>query len=232
MPAGQVRACALSIGMVQVLVVNADARTGEVTSVLLYAEPGAEVSHLVDEDVEVMDSELDGGGKCLIGDGLKAVQPLLNDAHVADLLAGRVAAMRSREKRFRRADWHNPWLWAAIDRSVVLPPSTDQVPDDGAEDEALDVTSQDERRLVRVRTSQSRFRRLLLTHQPHKCAYCGLDFAAVLEAAHLIPHGRGGPASLDNGRLLCPNHHKAFDLGLMRCTADGFEWVNTQVTPF
>jgi hypothetical protein len=229
--AGQVRACTLSVGMVEVLVVNAGARTGEATRVILYVEIRADVSHLVDDPaVDVGDSRLDGGGRYLIGHGLEAAQRLLNDAHVAALLAARVTAMRRRQRRFRRADWHNSWLWAAIDRGVALPASSGLLPDDG--DETLDVTSQDVRRLVGVRTSQSRFRRLLLARQTHECAYCGLAFDAVLEAAHLIPHGRGGPASLANGRLLCPNHHRAFDLGLMRWTGDGFEWVSTQVAPF
>lgn len=230
-PAGQLRACTLSVGMVEVLVVTADARSGEVTRVLLYVEPGASVSHLVEgAALDVRDSRLDGGGRCLIGHGLEAEQDLLNDAGVAALLAARVAAMRHRQKRHRRADWHNPWLWAAIDRRVAPPASTGPLLDEA--NGTLDVTSQDVRRLVSVRTSQARFRRLLLAHQTHECAYCGLAFDAVLEAAHLIPHGRGGPASLENGRLLCPNHHRAFDLGLMRWTGEQFEWVSTQIAPF
>jgi predicted restriction endonuclease len=34
-----------------------------------------------------------------------------------------------------------------------------------------------------------------------------------IEAAHIIPHQKKGRATLDNIILLCPNHHKEFNLG-------------------
>lgn len=65
------------------------------------------------------------------------------------------------------------------------------------------------------RRHQSAFRALLLRHQPNACAYCGLSTVALLEAAHIVGDARGGAASLDNGVLLCANHHRAFDKGLL-----------------
>lgn len=68
----------------------------------------------------------------------------------------------------------------------------------------------------RVRRHQRAFRQLLLRTYEAECAYCGLDVFEVLEAAHLIPDRDGGLPTSENGRLLCANHHRAFDAGLLR----------------
>lgn len=47
-----------------------------------------------------------------------------------------------------------------------------------------------------------------------KCAICGLQ-AHLTEAAHIIPVKEEGSDELINGLLLCRNHHKAFDMGLL-----------------
>lgn len=80
--------------------------------------------------------------------------------------------------------------------------------------------------LGKVRLHQRRFRALLLLHYPAECAYCGLDVLEVLEAAHLVPDADGGDASVENGRLLCPNHHRALDSGLLRWTGRSFCLTN------
>lgn len=84
--------------------------------------------------------------------------------------------------------------------------------------------------LRKVRKHQAKFRRLLLKHYTPECAYCGLDVVEVIEAAHLIPDSKGGAASTENGRLLCANHHRAFDAGLLRWTGDEFEQVEGTAT--
>lgn len=76
--------------------------------------------------------------------------------------------------------------------------------------------------LGKVRLHQRRFRALLLRSYPAECAYCGLDVMEVLEAAHLVADADGGEASVENGRLLCPNHHRALDAGLLRWTGASF----------
>ncbi|WP_424226356.1 HNH endonuclease [Brooklawnia sp.] len=73
--------------------------------------------------------------------------------------------------------------------------------------------------------SQQAFRRLLLGSDSPECAICGIDLVEVLEAAHLVPHARGGSASSDNGRLLCANHHRAYDAGLYQWTGSEFIWA-------
>jgi hypothetical protein len=69
--------------------------------------------------------------------------------------------------------------------------------------------------LVKVRKHQRAFRRLLLEHYSHECSVCGLDVVEILEAAHLKADKDGGEASVENGRLLCPNHHRALDSKLL-----------------
>jgi len=70
------------------------------------------------------------------------------------------------------------------------------------------------------RSHQRRFRALLLAHYDAKCVVCGLDNVAILEAAHLIADADGGLPSVENGRLMCPNHHKAFDTHFFHLDAD------------
>lgn len=71
----------------------------------------------------------------------------------------------------------------------------------------------------KVRRHQRAFRQLLLSHYAHECAYCGVNRIELLEAAHLKPDSLGGASSTDNGRLLCANHHRALDSGLLHWDA-------------
>ncbi len=111
--------------------------------------------------------------------------------------------------RVRRDAWHNERL-ATLVMNALRP--------DGFNDEI-------ERgyRIVvaRQRRHQRRFRRLLLTHYPHRCVVCGFDVVELLEAAHLVPDSLGGPSSIANGRLMCPNHHRAHDAGMFHLDRDG-----------
>ena len=52
----------------------------------------------------------------------------------------------------------------------------------------------------------------------HECQICGMsimkrDGSKYVEAAHIIPKHKRGNEKPDNIILLCPNHHKEFDLG-------------------
>ena len=49
---------------------------------------------------------------------------------------------------------------------------------------------------------------------PTPCAICGWDEAQT-DAAHIVPHGDGGPDTVENGVILCPNHHRMFDSDLI-----------------
>ncbi|ELV8553910.1 HNH endonuclease [Vibrio fluvialis] len=79
---------------------------------------------------------------------------------------------------------------------------------------------------VKVRgTAQRIFRAALLKAYDCKCAICGFSFIEALEAAHIIPWPKAKPEeriSPCNGVLLCSNHHRLFDSGIIKITT-GFE---------
>lgn len=75
------------------------------------------------------------------------------------------------------------------------------------------------------RKHQRKFRRLLFNSTDHpECFVCGFDQMEMLEAAHIIPDSLGGAASLENGRILCLNHHRAHDRGLFKFEGDEARW--------
>lgn len=80
--------------------------------------------------------------------------------------------------------------------------------------------------LTRRRNHQRRFRALLFQHYEPVCHVCGFDQIEILEAAHIIADSEGGPSSVENGRLLCPNHHRAHDAGLFHLHEDQAVWVD------
>lgn len=88
--------------------------------------------------------------------------------------------------------------------------------------------------VAKIRRHQRAFRKLLLDNLPHECAFpgCGIASVEVLDAAHRIPDSEGGRATLENGLLLCANHHRAMDSGLLRVDDDWqYEWAEG-VDPF
>ena len=68
--------------------------------------------------------------------------------------------------------------------------------------------------VAKRRKHQAKFRNMLFKHYPAECFVCGFNQVEILEAAHIIPDSKGGPSTVDNGRLLCPNHHRAHDAKL------------------
>lgn len=215
------RMSAIKLAWTEVLVVEASQSTGRVSQMRVWAGPKEDLGWVRSHSgVRLRDSSLDGGGTQLIIPGASALD-LLQRPDLSGVIARRVAAMRSRRKRYRREDWHNRWLWALVDAGAASPPVATW-PDTAGE---WDVSSDDAVRLLRQRTSQQAFRRKLLEGSPQECAICGLDVVEVLEAVHLVPHARGGRASSENGRLLCANHHRAFDARLYRWTGEEFIWV-------
>ncbi|GIU57480.1 HNH endonuclease [Arthrobacter sp. NicSoilC12] len=80
--------------------------------------------------------------------------------------------------------------------------------------------------LAKRRNHQRRFRALLFQHYEPVCHVCGFDQVEILEAAHIIPDADGGATSVENGRLLCPNHHRGHDVGLFHFQDDRPVWVD------
>lgn len=82
------------------------------------------------------------------------------------------------------------------------------------------------------RAFQGRFRRLVLAAHGHACVVCGINEESMLDAAHLVPHSAGGLPTAENGRPLCPNHHRALDRGFLFWSAEeqSFQWHDPHLT--
>ncbi len=78
--------------------------------------------------------------------------------------------------------------------------------------------------LVKVRGKvQAIFRLALLAAYDGACAFCGLSFTEALDAAHIVPWAKCGVEdrmSVNNGLLLCSNHHEMFDADWLRLGED------------
>lgn len=222
-PSSRTRASVISVGLVEALIVEIDRHTETILTVKVFCEEGKDLSWLSQwPEVQRFDTTLNGGAHML---SLTAEDPLpwLSSPDLSQAVTQGVRAIRSRRPRKRRLDWHNQWLWGAVESTIVetAPPlSTPKSTTDGA----IDVSSPDVLRLTRQRTSQEAFRKLLLEGQAQRCCICGITRLEVLEAAHIVPHSRGGTASLDNGRLLCANHHRAYDADLYVWDGQQFTW--------
>lgn len=67
---------------------------------------------------------------------------------------------------------------------------------------------------TKVRPHQGRFRFRTMKQYGIRCAVCGIQQEALLEAAHLCPVEKGGCDDPRNGLVFCLTHHRAFDKGL------------------
>jgi hypothetical protein len=65
-----------------------------------------------------------------------------------------------------------------------------------------------------VYTSPATFRYMIRREFRDRCAICGWD-EAPCDVAHIDGRKDGGAATLDNVTMLCPNHHRMFNLGLI-----------------
>lgn len=84
--------------------------------------------------------------------------------------------------------------------------------------------------VAKRRNHQRRFRALLFRHYAAECSVCGFDQVEILEAAHLVPDADGGLPTIENGRLMCPNHHRAFDAKLFSLNEDDSpKWRDNEV---
>lgn len=67
------------------------------------------------------------------------------------------------------------------------------------------------------------FRSAVFKAYASRCAFSGIEFAEVLEAAHIVPWSNSTPQQrmdVRNGLVLSSMHHKLFDKGLLTITAD------------
>ncbi|MEV0868529.1 HNH endonuclease [Brachybacterium paraconglomeratum] len=152
-------------------------------------------------------STADNGDTGVHGETLEDLLAVLDDPEFLNALT----ATRDTRATSRRADWHNPYLGALLGASgAPVEDETEPVTDEDVEFERRYIE-----RVTRHRLHQGPLRAAALRRYGARCMYCGLDIEEVLEAAHIIPDSQGGAASTDNIRILCANHHTAFDAGLI-----------------
>lgn len=92
----------------------------------------------------------------------------------------------------------------------------------GAEKEAV----------VKVRINQGEFRNNLLQKYKH-CCLCGVKNPGLLIASHIKPWAESNPTEkldAENGFLLCPNHDKLFDTGLISFDENGMVLISDVLT--
>lgn len=75
--------------------------------------------------------------------------------------------------------------------------------------------------LVRPRLGQGSFRVLVTDNYERRCAVTGEKALPVLDAAHILPVGKGGQHQVDNSLLLRTDVHRLFDKGYVTVTPDG-----------
>lgn len=77
---------------------------------------------------------------------------------------------------------------------------------------------------VRPRLGQGLFSLAVRDAYQNACAVTREHSAPVLEAAHIVPYGRGGEHRVDNGLLLRSDLHRLYDRGYVTVTPD-FEFI-------
>lgn len=91
------------------------------------------------------------------------------------------------------------------------------------EKDTKELSGDEKETIVKTRINQSFFRKQLL-HKYNKCYLCGLENQNLLIASHIKPWHNSNPSekvSENNGLLLCPNHDKIFDIGLISFNDNG-----------
>ncbi|MFE5793618.1 YDG/SRA domain-containing protein [Streptomyces sp. NPDC056503] len=152
--------------------------------------------------------------------------------HVEDYWSERREADGFRIWRFRlRAlgEAPTPQTPKILDEAVLPFPSPATAPDDAQPLQEPEPGELPDRRTVvtqRLVRSTQRANRVKELHD-YTCQVCALRIAtptgAYAEAAHVRPLGRphNGPDRTDNILCLCPNHHVAFDFGMLTIGDDG-----------
>ncbi len=69
--------------------------------------------------------------------------------------------------------------------------------------------------LALTRPGQRKFRFAVAARTGERCALCSVDVRILLDAAHVVPVKDRGSDHPENGIMLCANHHRAFDEGLV-----------------
>ena len=109
-------------------------------------------------------------------------------------------------------------------REFLLDVSQKWVPgspiDIGFTPDAVEIATKHSKRAINVREHQADFRAIVMSAYRVTCAICELRHASLLDAAHVLADGEGGPATVRNGLALCKIHHAAYDSDIMGISPD------------
>lgn len=114
-------------------------------------------------------------------------------------------------------------LFEYIDNSFDRSLDADRFAEEVERDIPEAVTGYDRLQLIKGRVNQGYYRDLLL-QKYKKCCLCGISNSRFLVASHIKPWANSTPAEkvdAENGLLLCPNHDKLFDSGMITFDENG-----------
>ena len=86
--------------------------------------------------------------------------------------------------------------------------------------------------IIKARVNQGHYREMLL-RKYKKCCLCGLSDSRMLIASHIKPWSKSEAnekVDIYNGLLLCPNHDKVFDNGLITFDSNGSIIISEQLS--
>jgi len=106
------------------------------------------------------------------------------------------------------------WFLISFTETPTLPDTLN--PADQLPDFQLRETAKASLTLAATRPGQHRFKHFVFQRYGIQCAMCGVASKELLDAAHLCPKRLGGSDDPRNGLVLCANHHRALDRGLVR----------------
>ncbi len=101
-----------------------------------------------------------------------------------------------------------------------------------AEIEKLNLQGEEREAVVKQRVNQGVFRDMLITRDKH-CRLCLVSDKQLLIASHIKPWAESTPEErldADNGFLMCPNHDKLFDRGLISFDDDGKIMISSKLS--
>ncbi|EOH95245.1 HNH endonuclease [Enterococcus pallens] len=86
--------------------------------------------------------------------------------------------------------------------------------------------------ITKQRVTQGHFRSQLLRRSP-ECQICGIKYRQVLIASHIIPwtcSSDENKIDIENGLILCAQHDRLFDKGLITFNKDGYIQISSLIS--